>query len=115
MFQKKSLEADMKDPSRSSIDTPLHGSTGIEEQAFTFRAVIVGTLLGSVIGASNMYMGLTVGKISRLPRTRQTLNLSCLVLKGWTFGASLFGSIVGFAILKPLSKIVPAKFGGASM
>ena len=31
---------------------------------------------------------------------------------GWTFGASLFGSIFGFAILKPLSKALPVRFGG---
>ena len=31
---------------------------------------------------------------------------------GWTFGASLFGSIFGFAILKPLSKVLPKHFGG---
>jgi uncharacterized oligopeptide transporter (OPT) family protein len=31
---------------------------------------------------------------------------------GWTFGASLFGSIFGFAILKPMSRALPEKFGG---
>ncbi|KZO98101.1 OPT oligopeptide transporter [Calocera viscosa TUFC12733] len=31
---------------------------------------------------------------------------------GWNFGASLFGSILGFAILKPLSKALPPMFGG---
>lgn len=31
---------------------------------------------------------------------------------GWTFGASLFGSIFGFGILKPLSRILPKHFGG---
>ena len=31
---------------------------------------------------------------------------------GWTFGASMFGSIFGFAILKPLSKALPERFGG---
>lgn len=31
---------------------------------------------------------------------------------GWTFGASLFGSIFGYAILKPLSKALPKHFGG---
>ena len=30
---------------------------------------------------------------------------------GWTFGASLFGSIFGFAILKPLSKALPTYLG----
>ena len=31
---------------------------------------------------------------------------------GWTFGASLFGSILGFAILKPLSRALPKYAGG---
>ncbi|KAJ3215398.1 hypothetical protein HDU67_000443 [Dinochytrium kinnereticum] len=79
---------------------PVHhdreaGSKEMEEidegTGFTFRAVAVGTLLGCIIGASNMYLGLTVG---------------------WSFGGSLFGSIVGFAILKPLSRILPLTFGG---
>ncbi|KZV87456.1 OPT superfamily oligopeptide transporter [Exidia glandulosa HHB12029] len=48
-------------------------------------------MLGAVISASNVYLGLKTG---------------------WTFGASLFGSIFGFAILKPLSTALPARFGG---
>lgn len=31
---------------------------------------------------------------------------------GWTFGASLFGSLLGFGILKPLSRILPTYLGG---
>jgi uncharacterized oligopeptide transporter (OPT) family protein len=31
---------------------------------------------------------------------------------GWTFGASLFGSIFGYAILKPLSRALPNYVGG---
>ncbi|EIM85193.1 OPT oligopeptide transporter [Stereum hirsutum FP-91666 SS1] len=30
----------------------------------------------------------------------------------WTFGSGLFGSIFGFAIIKPLSRILPERFGG---
>ncbi|KAI0816054.1 OPT oligopeptide transporter [Trametes gibbosa] len=62
-----------------------------EEHQFTFRAVFVGCALGAVISASNVYLGLKTG---------------------WTFGASLFGSIFGFAILKPLSKMLPENLGG---
>nr|OQO18178.1 hypothetical protein B0A51_14125 [Rachicladosporium sp. CCFEE 5018] len=29
---------------------------------------------------------------------------------GWTFGASLFGAIIGFAVLKPLGRALPEKF-----
>ncbi|KAI0916387.1 hypothetical protein AcV5_003343 [Taiwanofungus camphoratus] len=72
------------DPFPMDPDTP-------EEQQFTFRAVIVGCGLGAVISASNVYLGLKTG---------------------WTFGASMFGSIFGFAILKPLSKVLPERFGG---
>ncbi|TBU23847.1 OPT oligopeptide transporter [Dichomitus squalens] len=62
-----------------------------EEQQFTFRAVFVGCALGAVISASNVYLGLKTG---------------------WTFGASLFGSIFGFAILKSMSKALPDRLGG---
>lgn len=62
-----------------------------EEQQFTFRAVFIGCALGAVISASNVYLGLKTG---------------------WTFGASMFGSIFGFAILKPMSKALPERFGG---
>ncbi|KND00958.1 OPT superfamily oligopeptide transporter [Spizellomyces punctatus DAOM BR117] len=87
--EKKSIDSEGLRP--GGFDPPLRGTNGVEEQAFTFRAVFVGTILGAIIGASNMYLGLTVG---------------------WTFGASLFGSIVGFAILKPLSRILSPRFGG---
>lgn len=76
-----------------SHEDPFPIAPGEEEeiQQFTVRAVLVGCLLGAVISASNVYLGLKTG---------------------WTFGASLFGSIFGFAILKPLSRALPAKFGG---
>ncbi|RCI06803.1 hypothetical protein CU098_013845, partial [Rhizopus stolonifer] len=58
---------------------------------FTWRASIVGSLLGCLVAASNTYLGLKIG---------------------WTFGASLFGAIFSFAIIKPLSKALPPKWGG---
>lgn len=61
-----------------------------EGSAFTFRAVAIGTLLGSIVGASNIYLGLKTG---------------------FTFAASLFGAIFGFALLKPLSKVAGGYFG----
>lgn len=63
----------------------------IETQIFTVRAIIVGCALGSVVQASNLYLGLKTG---------------------FTFGPQLFGSIFGFVILKSLSKILPLGFGG---
>lgn len=82
----------------------------VDEYQFTWRSAIVGSLLGCLIGnklqnifslqqyclqftiaASNTYLGLKIG---------------------WTFGASLFGAIFSFAIIKPISKVLPPKWGG---
>lgn len=63
----------------------------VEQYQFTWRSSIVGSLLGCVIAASNTYLGLKIG---------------------WTFGASLFGAIFSFAIIKPLSRTLPPKWGG---
>ncbi|KAG0738950.1 hypothetical protein G6F57_005273 [Rhizopus arrhizus] len=63
----------------------------IEEFQFTWRASIVGSLLGCLVAASNTYLGLKIG---------------------WTFGASLFGAIFSFAIIKPISRVLPPKWGG---
>ncbi|KAI9487558.1 MAG: OPT oligopeptide transporter protein-domain-containing protein [Benjaminiella poitrasii] len=63
----------------------------VEESHFTWRASIVGSLLGCLVAASNTYLGLKIG---------------------WTFGASLFGAIFSFAIIKPLSRILPPRWGG---
>jgi hypothetical protein len=62
-----------------------------EEQQLTVRALVVGICLGGVVSASNIYLGLKTG---------------------WTFGASLFGGILGFAILKSISRIAPKILGG---
>ncbi|KAM6503272.1 oligopeptide transporter [Amanita muscaria] len=55
-----------------------------ETHQLTFRAVLVGCVLGAVVGASNIYLGLKTGV---------------------NFGAQLFGAIFGFAILNPISKL----------
>jgi len=55
---------------------------------FTWRATIVGCLLGTVISASNFYMGLKLG---------------------WTFGASIFGAIFGFTILQTVVKLTKGR------
>ncbi|KAI8362601.1 OPT oligopeptide transporter protein-domain-containing protein [Blakeslea trispora] len=62
-----------------------------EESQFTWRATIVGSLLGCLVAASNTFLGLKIG---------------------WTFGASLFGAIFSFAFLKPISRILPPRWGG---
>ncbi|KAG0332275.1 hypothetical protein BG000_010196 [Podila horticola] len=61
-----------------------------EPKQFTVRAVLVGSLLGLVVAASNMYTGLKAG---------------------WTFGAALWGSIFGFLVLKLLTRITGGIFG----
>ncbi|CAO1630339.1 unnamed protein product [Jaminaea pallidilutea] len=60
-------------------------------QGLTIRALVVGTVLGFVIVASNVYLGLKTG---------------------FTFGASLFSSLLGFAIIKSLAKVLPQGLGG---
>ncbi|KAG2131669.1 OPT oligopeptide transporter protein-domain-containing protein [Suillus clintonianus] len=63
----------------------------IEDQQLTVRAVLVGCILGGVISASNIYIGLKTGL---------------------AISSSLFGAILGFAILKPLSRSAPTFLGG---
>ncbi|KAI6797705.1 oligopeptide transporter [Hortaea werneckii] len=55
----------------------------------TFRAMLTGCICGALVNSSNLYLGLKTG---------------------WTFGASLFGSIVGFSVLKSLAKALPENF-----
>lgn len=62
-----------------------------DEQQLSIRALVIGVCLGAIVSASNIYLGLKTG---------------------WTFGASLFGGILGFAILKPLSRVAPKFLGG---
>ncbi|CDS11287.1 hypothetical protein LRAMOSA03550 [Lichtheimia ramosa] len=71
-------------------DEPI-GHVIVEEWQFTWRASVVGSLLGCLIAASNTYLGLKIG---------------------WTFGASMFGAIFSFAIIKPLSRVLPIWLGG---
>ncbi|TPX62356.1 hypothetical protein PhCBS80983_g00549 [Powellomyces hirtus] len=75
------------DPEKADADfmgLPEEGS------ALTIRALFVGTVLGSIVGASSIYLGLKTG---------------------FTFGAALFGAILGWAILKPLSVATGSYFG----
>ena len=55
----------------------------------TIRAIFVGCVCGALVNASNLYLGLKTG---------------------WTFGANLFGAIVGFAVIKAISRALPNKF-----
>ena len=78
-------------------------SVDLEKQPLTIRAVIVGVILGSVVNASNLYLGARL--IHPVPRH---LLISWLGLKtGFTFGASMVGAVIGFGILRALSKLPP--------
>lgn len=76
---------------KSGEPIPVIAGLPEETQQFTFRAVAVGCLLGSVVQASNIYLGLKTG---------------------FTFGASLFGALFGYALLKPLSRLSIPLLGG---
>ncbi|KAK8136995.1 OPT oligopeptide transporter protein-domain-containing protein [Apiospora sp. TS-2023a] len=67
---------------------PLPRLVGVpeEENPLTVRAVVVGIILGSLVNASNVYLGLKTG---------------------FLFGASMFGAIFGFGIIKLLTKLFP--------
>ncbi|KAI8625637.1 OPT superfamily oligopeptide transporter [Xylariaceae sp. FL1651] len=54
-----------------------------EPNPLTARAVVVGILLGALVNASNLYLGLKTG---------------------FTFSANIFGSIFGYGIVKIMSK-----------
>ncbi|KAL2270718.1 hypothetical protein VTJ83DRAFT_89 [Remersonia thermophila] len=54
-----------------------------EENPLTVRAVVVGCILGSLVCASNLYLGLKTG---------------------FTFSANMFGAIFGYGVLKFLEK-----------
>lgn len=59
------------------------------QRVLTIRAMLIGSICGCLVGSSNIYLGLKTG---------------------WTFGASLFGAIIGFGVLKSLSKALPETF-----
>lgn len=65
--QKSNFEDEILDITKPFPDLPGQPE---EPAQFTVRALIVGTILGAVVSASNMYLCLKTG---------------------WTFGASLFG------------------------
>jgi OPT family oligopeptide transporter len=65
---------------------PIDPDAEEETHQLTVRALVVGSALGAVVGASNIYLGLKTG---------------------FTFGPQLFGAIFGYAIIKPISKALP--------
>ncbi|KAL2859214.1 OPT superfamily oligopeptide transporter [Aspergillus pseudodeflectus] len=75
---------------RTSSDTveepnpfaPFPDSEPNERRILTLRAILVGSLCGTLVNASNIYLGLKAG---------------------WTTSANIFGSIIGFVVLKQWS------------
>ncbi|MCJ1309402.1 hypothetical protein MMC25_003061 [Agyrium rufum] len=69
-----------KDPFRPFDDLPD------EDRILSIRAVVVGVLCGALINVSNLYLGLK---------------------SGFTASANIFGSIIGFTVLKNCAKHFP--------
>ncbi|KAK6525304.1 hypothetical protein TWF694_005449 [Orbilia ellipsospora] len=69
---------------------PIDPSAEEEGNILTIRAVLLGCALGALVNSSNLYLGLKTG---------------------WLFSANLFGALLGFAVLKSLSKS-PLKIPG---
>ncbi|KAI3399294.1 hypothetical protein diail_7249 [Diaporthe ilicicola] len=68
--------------------SPLPPLEGVPEEPMplTIRALVVGIVLGSLVNASNVYLGLNMG---------------------FTFGAFMMGAVFGFGAIKILQKIAP--------
>ncbi|GKT40533.1 metal-nicotianamine transporter YSL2 [Colletotrichum spaethianum] len=72
----------------TDLFVPFPEVKGLEPEGnpLTVRAVVVGIILGSLVNASNVYLGLKTG---------------------FTFTANMFGAIFGYAIVKLLAKSLP--------
>ena len=71
-----------------------------ETAQLTVRAVLVGSMLGLIVGASNIYLGLKTGTYTAQSILFQLWLIirvidPSLLLSGFTFGAALFGAIFG--------------------
>ncbi|KAG8897077.1 hypothetical protein FRC00_004844 [Tulasnella sp. 408] len=78
-------------PADNGAPFPVDPDAPPEHSVLTWRSVLIGSFLGLIVGASNIYLGLKTG---------------------FSFGASLFGAIFGFAVLKPMSNLLSDKWGG---
>lgn len=65
---------------------PVAADAPEEENPLTVRALVVGIILGSLVNASNIYLGLKTG---------------------FLFGASMFGAVFGFGIVSFMTKVFP--------
>ncbi|KXN73315.1 OPT superfamily oligopeptide transporter [Conidiobolus coronatus NRRL 28638] len=101
-YNTKEFNSDFKDEKQTQapsdelyqIKAPGYDANSFEDDGlpqFRWRSVVLGSILGTVVVASNMYLGLKSGN---------------------TFSSTLLGSIMGFVIMKPLSKVLPSWLGG---
>lgn len=84
----KSDISDDTDPVITDLFTSFPDLKGVEpeENPLTVRAVLIGIVLGSLVNASNVYLGLKTG---------------------FTFPATLFGAIFGYGFVLVLTKSFP--------
>ncbi|KAM5343438.1 hypothetical protein ACJ41O_011975 [Fusarium nematophilum] len=83
------LKSDSEDEERiTDLFASFPPSKGVEHEAnpLTARAVLVGIILGSLVNASNVYLGLKTG---------------------FTFPATMFGAIFGYGFILMFSKLLP--------
>lgn len=76
----------------SFVDDPFRPFDNLPEEnqrVFTVRATVIGLICGTLVNASNVYLGLK---------------------SGWTFSANLLGAIVGFAVIKFFSRAFAENF-----
>lgn len=84
--------ADTEDGSQIVQSDPFDPFDDLPEErkrVITIRAMVLGCICGALVGSSNIYLGLKTG---------------------WTFSSHLFGAIIGFAVLKSLSRTLPEAF-----
>ncbi|EMR65843.1 putative oligopeptide transporter protein [Eutypa lata UCREL1] len=86
--EKSDGKVDIGDGEEEELDlyVPLkmHDGLAYERNPLTARAVVVGILLGCLVNASNLYLGLKTG---------------------FTFTASMFGAIFGYGIISIMDKV----------
>jgi hypothetical protein len=70
---------------------PIPGVSEYETRQLTVRSLVFGAFIGSLVTASNVYLGLMIG---------------------WGFGAGMIAAMLGFAVVKSLSRRLPESFGG---
>ncbi|KPM35939.1 hypothetical protein AK830_g10610 [Neonectria ditissima] len=77
-----------EDDTITDLFTSFPTAKGVEheENPLTVRAVVVGIVLGSLVNASNVYLGLKTG---------------------FTFPATMFGAIFGYGFILMLTKLLP--------